>query len=54
LKKHAKRSGSDLVGITSMDRFEGAPKHQDPRYIHLEQAGRLTKQFSSSFRKRKP
>jgi epoxyqueuosine reductase len=33
VKKYAKQLGADLVGITSMDRFEGAPKEQDPRYI---------------------
>ncbi len=29
----AKSLGADLVGITSMDRFEGAPIQMDPRYI---------------------
>lgn len=33
VKAEAKRLGADLAGIASMDRFEGAPKHQDPRYI---------------------
>ena len=33
VKEHAKRCGADLVGITSMDRFEGIPKQMDPRYI---------------------
>ena len=33
LKEYAKRCGADLVGISSMDRFEGAPKEMDPRYI---------------------
>ncbi len=33
VKKYAKKCGADLVGITSMDRFEGAPKQMDPRYI---------------------
>lgn len=33
IKKAAKQFGADLVGITSMDRFEGAPKQNDPRYI---------------------
>jgi ferredoxin len=28
--------GADLVGIGSMDRFEGAPKEMDPRYIFPE------------------
>jgi ferredoxin len=36
VKKFAKQMGADLVGITSMDRFEGAPKEQDPRYIFPE------------------
>lgn len=33
VKKMARQFGADLVGITSMDRFEGAPKQMDPRYI---------------------
>ncbi|MEN6643147.1 MAG: hypothetical protein ABFE08_11945 [Armatimonadia bacterium] len=33
VKNQAKMMGADLVGIASMDRFEGAPKQQDPRYI---------------------
>ncbi len=33
VKTQAKMLGADLVGIASMDRFEGAPKQQDPRYI---------------------
>jgi len=33
VKKAAKQFGADLVGIASMDRFEGAPKQNDPRYI---------------------
>ncbi|MDD2708961.1 MAG: hypothetical protein PHV34_13325 [Verrucomicrobiae bacterium] len=33
VKKTAKEAGADLVGIASMDRFEGAPKQMDPRYI---------------------
>jgi len=33
VKKHALQLGADLCGIASMDRFEGAPKQQDPRYI---------------------
>ena len=33
VKKAAKASGADIVGIASMDRFEGAPKQMDPRYI---------------------
>ena len=34
VKEAAKQAGADLVGIASMDRFEGAPKQQDPRYIY--------------------
>ena len=34
VKKFAKKCGADLVGIASMDRFEGAPKNMDPRYIN--------------------
>lgn len=33
VKKYAKECGADLVGIGSMDRFEGAPKQMDPRYV---------------------
>ena len=36
LKTLAKSLGADLVGIASMDRFEGAPKEMDPRYIMPE------------------
>ena len=36
VKEHAKRCGADLVGIGSMDRFEGAPMQMDPRYIMPE------------------
>jgi ferredoxin len=33
VKDMAREAGADLCGIASMDRFEGAPKQQDPRYI---------------------
>lgn len=33
VKKYARELGADLVGISSMDRFEGAPKQMDARYI---------------------
>jgi len=33
VKEYAKSCGADIVGIASMDRFEGAPKQADPRYI---------------------
>ncbi len=33
VKQWARDCGADLVGIGSMDRFEGAPKDCDPRYI---------------------
>ena len=33
VKEYAKRLGADIVGIASMDRFEGAPPQMDPRYI---------------------
>jgi len=32
----AKGYGADLVGIASMDRFEGAPTQMDPRFIMPE------------------
>ncbi|MGC8804498.1 MAG: (4Fe-4S)-binding protein, partial [Candidatus Ratteibacteria bacterium] len=34
VKEVAKKLGADLVGIASMERFEGAPKQMDPRYIN--------------------
>lgn len=33
VKAAAKECGADIVGIAPMDRFEGAPKQFDPRYI---------------------
>jgi len=36
IKKKAKSLGADLVGITSMDRYEGAPIQMDPRQIMPE------------------
>jgi ferredoxin len=36
IKQYAKKCGADIVGIGSMDRFEGAPKEMDPRYIFPE------------------
>jgi ferredoxin len=36
VKAFAKKHGADLVGIGSMDRFEGAPMQNDPRYIFPE------------------
>ena len=33
VKDFAKECGADLVGIGSMDRFAGAPKWADPRYV---------------------
>jgi len=33
VKRFALECGADIVGIGSMDRFEGAPKECDPRYI---------------------
>jgi len=33
VKEYAGKCGADLVGIASMDRFEGAPAQMDPRYI---------------------
>lgn len=36
IKSYAKSCGADLVGIGSMDRFEGAPKQFDPRYMMPE------------------
>lgn len=36
VKQYAKNLGADIVGIASMDRFEGVPKQMDPRYIMPE------------------
>jgi epoxyqueuosine reductase len=36
IKEFAKKLGADLVGIASLDRYEGAPKQMDPRYINPE------------------
>ena len=36
VKEAALACGADLVGIGSMDRFEGAPPNHDPRYIFPE------------------
>ena len=33
IKKAGRRLGADLVGVAPMERFEGAPKQQDPRHI---------------------
>lgn len=36
VKEYAKKCGADIVGIGSMDRFQGAPREMDPRYIFPE------------------
>lgn len=36
IRTYAKQIGADLCGFASMDRFEGAPKQMDPRYIFPE------------------
>lgn len=36
VKDFARNAGADIVGITSMDRFEGAPLQMDPRQISPE------------------
>ncbi len=36
IKRAAKEFGADLVGIGSMERWDGAPKERDPRYIFPE------------------
>jgi ferredoxin len=33
VKDYARKCGADLVGVASMDRFEGAPPEMDPRHI---------------------
>ncbi len=34
VKEVAKKLGADLVGIADIERFEGASKQMDPRYIN--------------------
>jgi epoxyqueuosine reductase len=36
VKEYARSCGADVVGIGSMDRFDGAPPEMDPRYIFPE------------------
>mgnify|MGYP001004934375 CR=1 FL=1 len=36
ITEYAKSQGADIVGVASMDRFEGAPTQMDPRYIMPE------------------
>lgn len=36
VKQYAKSFGADIVGITSLDRFEGVPAQMDPRFIMPE------------------
>lgn len=36
VKRAAREFGADLCGIGSMDRWEGAPKDRDPRYVFPE------------------
>ena len=45
VKALAKSLGADLVGITSMDRFEGAPMQMDPRYIMPEAKSMIVMAF---------
>lgn len=33
VKQKAGEPGADMIGIARMDRFEGAPKQNDARYI---------------------
>ena len=36
IKEAALAAGADMCGIGSMDRFEGAPREMDPRFIFPE------------------
>lgn len=45
VKQWAKAAGADLVGIAPMDRFEGAPKQMDPRYIYPEAKSMIVMAF---------
>ncbi len=45
VKALAKSLGADLVGIASMDRFEGAPPQMDPRYIMPEAKSMIVMAF---------
>ncbi|MGQ9632589.1 MAG: hypothetical protein ACUVXI_20085 [bacterium] len=45
VKEYAKKLGADLVGVAPMDRFEGAPKQFDPRYIMPESRAMIVMGF---------
>ena len=45
VKRYARECGADIVGIASMDRFEGAPKQMDPRYIFPDAKAMLVMGF---------
>ncbi len=45
VKRTARELGADLCGIASMDRFDGAPKQQDPRYIFPDAKSALVLAF---------
>ncbi|NLF33044.1 MAG: hypothetical protein GX591_19435 [Planctomycetes bacterium] len=45
VKQLARECGADIVGVTSMDRFEGAPKQMDPRYIFPDAKAMLVMGF---------
>ncbi|NLX04167.1 MAG: (4Fe-4S)-binding protein [Phycisphaerae bacterium] len=45
VKDAARGAGADLVGIASLDRFEGAPKQWDPRYIFPDAKALITLAF---------
>jgi len=45
VKQLARECGADIVGIASMDRFEGAPKQMDPRCIFPEATAMIVMGF---------
>ena len=45
LKQYAKSFGADLVGIASLDRFEGCPPQMDPRFIMPEAKSMIVMAF---------
>ena len=45
VKKYARSCGADLVGVTSMDRFAGAPPQMDPRHIFPDAQSMLVMGF---------
>ena len=45
IKQLAYQCGADICGITTLDRFEGAPANMDPRYIMPEAKSMIVMAF---------